>query len=47
MTNPMLGMKFVMNEKNPQTSGSGTPSSHSAPVSSTATMAPNRAVITR
>ena len=47
MTNPMLGMKFVMKEKSPHTSGSGTPSNHSAPVSSTATMAPNNAVMIR
>ena len=47
MMKPMLGMKFVMNEKNPQTSGSGTPSSHRAPASSTPTMAPKSAVITR
>ena len=25
ITKPMLGMKFVRNEKKPQTSGSGTP----------------------
>ena len=47
MMKPMLGMKLVMNEKNPQTRGSGTPSSHRAPVSSTPTMAPNSAVISR
>ena len=47
ITKPMLGMKFVMNEKKPQTSGSGTPISHRAPASSTPTMAPNRAVMTR
>ena len=47
MTNPMLGMKFVMNENSPHTSGSGTASSQSAPVSITATMAPNSAVTTR
>ena len=47
ITKPMLGMKFVMKEKNPQASGSGTPISHRAAESSTPTMAPNRAVITR
>ena len=47
MMKPMLGMKFVRNEKKPQTSGSGTPRSHSAPASSTPTMAPKSAVMSR
>ena len=47
ITKPMLGMKFVMNEKKPQTNGSGTPISHSAPASRMPTIAPNRAVMTR
>ena len=47
ITKPMLGMKFVTNEKKPHTSGSGMPMSHRAPASRTPTMAPNRAVMTR
>ena len=47
MTKPMFGMKLVMNEKKPHTRGSGTASNQSAAVSSTATMAPNSAVMTR
>jgi hypothetical protein len=47
ITKPMLGMKLVRKEKKPHTRGSGTASNHSAPVSSTATIAPNTAVTTR